>query len=427
MRNCFPGACKGSIMPTRSIMNRRQFIDTAALAGGVTIVGGFPLNAAAAEDPKAEGETEHFWYRRGPKDPYIDSQRDNRAFAFRDGTILLSEDNGETWPHRAEFPDAGDITWSCLLKNGNILFATSNKLYLSTDKLKTFAQITVKDRDGSDYLTHAPGWYFHTLDGVHTWDVDGREMLVWGNYCNVIGGPVPVNIYYSTDQGRTVKIAYSFGINPKYQQKGAKPGSLLGDPDNPVIARHIHSVAYNPAENAFYACTGDHDNGGKHECHWLRGVYDRKRDSWTWKVLVSSPSNSRYKSGGINFVDGQLYWAADANGKAPYDRGIFRCDPADLADPKKHTMLFNPKFPVAMMIIEDGMILAGHIALESPFSTGIMVSPDMGKTWTESELKEFGRQTAVRFHRKNSDGWFRVDLRTGWVTPNEVLFIKPKP
>jgi hypothetical protein len=408
-------------------MSRRHFLETAALAGGATMAGGFPLNVAAAKEPTAEGETEHFWYRRGPKDLYIDSQRDNRAFAFRQGAILLSEDNGKTWPHSAEFPDAKRITWSCFLKNGNILFATSNKLYLSTDKLKTFEQIMVKDRDGSDYPTHAPGWYFHTIDGVHTWDVDGKEMLVWGNYCNVIGGPVPVNIYYSTDQGRTVKIAYSFGINPKYQQKAAKPGSLLGDPKNPVIARHIHSVAYNPAENAFYACTGDHDNGAKRECHWLRGVYDRKGDTWSWKVLVSSTSNSRYKSGGIHFVDGKLYWASDANvGKAPFDRGIFRCAPEDLTDPSKHTMLFNPKYPVGIMIIEDSVILAGHIALESPFSTGIMVSPDMGTTWAEYDLKEFGKRTLVRFHRKNNDGWFRVDLRTAWVTPNEVLFIKPK-
>jgi len=411
----------------RSEINRRRFLKTAALAGGAMTIGSSPLNVAAAKEPSADGETEHFWYRRGPKDLYIDSQRDNRAFAFRQGTILLSEDNGSTWPHTAEFPEASKITWSCFLKNGNIVFATFNKLYLSTDKLKTVEQITVKDRDGSEYLTHAPGWYFHTLDGVHTWDVDGKEILVWGNYCNVIGGPAPVNIYYSTDQGRTVKIAYSFGVNPSYQRKRAKEGSLLGDPNNPVIARHIHSVAYNPAEKAFYACTGDHGTGAKRECHWLRGVYDQKRDAWSWKVLVSSISNSRYKSGGINFVDGKLHWAADANvGKAPFDHGIFRCDPADIADPSKHTMLFNPKVPVGLMLIEDGVILSSHIALESSLNTGIIISPDMGKTWAQYDLKEFGKRTPVRFHRKNSDGWFRVDLRTGWVTPKEVLFIKPK-
>ena len=399
-------------------------------AAGVTLVEG-PKQAAAVRVAK-DGETEHFWYRLAPADPYIDSQRDNKAFAFRKGVILLSEDNGKTWPHTKEFPNAKNITFSCILKNGNVLFATRTKLYLSTDNLKTYKQITVKDQKGRDYLPHTPrdpnqpGWYFHPLDGVHTWDVDGREMLVWGNYCNVLGGPVPINIYYSTDQGQTVKIAYSFGHNPGHHDRDAKTGRPLGDPDNPVICRHIHSVAYNPAEKAFYACTGDHTRGNRHECHWLRGVYDRRDDTWSWKVLVSSTSNSRYKSGGINFVDGKVYWAADANGKAPFDRGIFRCNPADLADPSKQTMLFNPKYPVALMIIEDGVILAGHIALESPFRTGIIFSPDMGKTWAQYDLKEFGKRTAVRFHRKNRDGWFRVDLRTGWVTPNEVLFIKPK-
>ena len=112
----------------------------------------------------------------------------------------MSEDNGRSWAHSAAFPDADNITFSCLLKNGNILFATREKLFLSTDNLKTHREIIVKDRDGSDYRPHAaknpdqPGWYFHPLDGIHTWDIDGREMLVWGNYCNVLGGPAPGNI-----------------------------------------------------------------------------------------------------------------------------------------------------------------------------------------------------------------------------------------
>ena len=409
-------------MQTRSGMSRRHFLETAALAGGATIVAGSQLNAAAVTDSPAEGETKHFRYRLAPKDPYIDSQRDNKAFGFRDSAILLSEDNGKTWPHAAKFPNAKNITFSCILKNGNIVFATRTRLYLSTDKLKTCKQITVKDRDGSDYLPHKPrnpkhpGWYFHPLDGVHTWDVGGKEMLVWGNYCNVLGGAAPVNIYYSADQGRTVKIAYSFG---QYSPS-------LGDRDNPVVCRHIHCVAYNPAEKAFYACTGDHDRGKKHECHWLRGAYDAGKDAWNWKVIVSGKPNSRYKSGGINFVDGKLYWIADANGAKPHDRGVFRCDPADIANPSKHTMLFNPKYEAANMIIEDGVILSAHYAPASPYNTGFIISPDMGKTWAQYDLKQFGKRSPVRFHRKNSSGWFRVDLRKGWIERGEVLFIKPK-
>ncbi|MCH2115071.1 MAG: twin-arginine translocation signal domain-containing protein [Pirellulales bacterium] len=431
-------------MKTPSPISRRRFLGNAAAGtGGVLIPGSRQSNAAPLPRAIAEGATDHFWYRFAPVGPYIDSQRDNLAFGFGEGRIYLSDDNGRTWPHRSEFSSADNITFSCILKNGNILFATRTKLYLSTDKLKSFQQITVKDCDGSKYQPHTPqnpdypGWYFHPLDGVHTWDVDGTEMLVWGNYCNVHGGPVPVNIYYSTDHGQTVKIAYSFGQNPRYQEKDAKPETLLGNPDNLVICRHIHSVAYNPAEKAFYACTGDHnlsgnkifDLDGRHECHWLRGTYDAGKDTWNWKVLVSTASNSRFKSGGINFVDGRLYWAADANGNNPpgkYDRGIFRCDPSDLANPAKHTMLFNPEYESANMIIEDDVILSAHYAPASPYHTGFIISPDLGKTWAQYDLKEFGKRSPVRFNRKNSDGWFRVDLRKGWIGRGEVLFIKPK-
>ena len=414
--------------------NRRHFLQAAAAGtGGLVFAGRIPAFSADASTGPIEGETDHFYYRLAPSSPYIDSQRDNKAFGYADGKIMLSEDNGHTWPHSAGFNDAANITFSCILQNGNIIFATRNKLFLTTDNLKSYKQIVVKDRDGSDYIPHTPldperpGWYFHALDGVHTWNVHGREMLVWGNYCNVLGGAVPVNIYYSTDQGQTVKTAYSFGRNPRFQEKGGTP---LGDRDNPVICRHIHCVAYNPAEDAFYACTGDHDVEGRHECHWLRGIYDADRDRWNWQVQVSSDSNSRYKSGGINFVDGQLYWSADANGRIAagekYDRGIFRCAPSDLADPSKHTMLFNPEYESANMLIEDGFILSAHYAPASPYKTGFIVSPDLGKTWAQYDLTEFGPTSPVAFQKKNSDGWFKVDLRTGWIERSRVLLIKPR-
>lgn len=417
-----------SISPS---LRRRQFIGVAAAAAGGLVSARLPkLHAGIV------GENEHFWYKGAPDGPYIDSQRENRAFGFGEGKVFLSEDNGKTWAHRAEFPEAENITFSVLLKNGNVLFATREKLFLSTDQLKTHRQIVVKTRDGRDYLPHTPkdpnlpGWYFHSLDGVHTWEIDGKEMLVWGNYCNVLGGPVPVNIYYSTDGGETVKIAYSFGQNPKFQEKDASPETFLGDPHNSVICRHVHCVAYHPLERAFYACTGDINRMHGDECHWLRGTYDAKADQWEWRVLISVNSNSRYKSGGINFLDGQIYWAADANGPkdalGKHDRGLFRSAPATFTDPAKHTLLFNPEFEIANMLIQDGVIVAGHCAPASTYATGIVYSPDMGKNWKQYDLAEFGRRSPVRFHPKNSEGWFRMDLRKGWIERAEVLFIKPK-
>ncbi len=432
-----PKVRKDDRMTPQQRMTRRRLLGaTAAAAGGVLMSNAVGLGADSTVVPVEFASTDHFWYRPQPAGPFVDSQRENRAFGFVDGKVFLSEDNGRTWPHSIAFGHARHIVFSCILKNGNILFSALAKLYLSSDKLKTVRQITVTDTDGTDYIPHTPknagrpGWYFHSLTGVSTWDVKGAEMLVWGNYCNVIGGAAPVNIYYSTDSGKTVKIAYSFGQNPYNRDNGSggggKTGTPLGNAGNPVMCRHIHCVTYNPAENAFYACTGDFDRPQGHECHWLRGTYDANKDEWHWKVIVSDAMNSRYKCGGINFVDGKLYWISDSNGPKPYDRGIFRCDPGDIANPKAHTLLFNPQVESANMIIQDGVILASHCAPASPMATGIIVSLDLGKTWAQYDLKEFGRRSPGRFHRKNSEGWFRADLRSGWVTPAEMMFIKPK-
>ncbi len=422
--------------------NRRRFLGAlVAVAGGITLPPMIARGATRSAAPSEFSSTDDFWYRLQPLGPYIDSQRGNLAFAYGDGILFLSTDNGRTWPHRLAFPEARHITFSHIFRNGNIIFATGAKLFLSTDNLKSCRPITVKAQDGSDYLPHTPrnpdnaGWYFHTLPGEVSWEVNGREMMVWGNYCNVLGGATPVNIYYSTDSGRTVKIAYAFGQNPFFGDDGSsgggKGGKLLGNADNPVLARHVHTVAYNPVEDAFYACTGDIDRGVGLECHWLRGTYDAKKDQWQWKVLVSVNSNSRYKSGGISFVGGKCYWISDANASRPwnegdYDRGIFCCDPADIADPRKHTLLYNPGVESGNMIIQDGFILASHCCPASPLSTGFIVSPDMGKTWAQHDLTELGKRSATRFHAKNGDGWFRVDLRSGWIDRAEVLFIKPK-
>jgi hypothetical protein len=415
-------------------LTRRHWIGATTAGAASFLLPGFRSLRAASS---IEGETEHFLYRMPAIDgPYIDSQRDNKAFAFGAGKIMLSEDCGKTWAHNAEFAEANNITWSVILKNGNIVFATRERLFLSTDNLKSHREIVVKRPGGSEYRPHKPidpalpGWYFHTLDGEHCFEVNGKEMLVWGNYCNVMGGAVPVNIFYSTDSGETVKLAYSFGQNPNFQQKGAPPDApLLGNPENKVIARHVHNVTYNPVENAFYACTGDIDRGHGNECHWLRGTYDAKADAWDWKVIVTVNSNSRFKSGGINFIGDRVYWIADANGPKfgpEHDRGIFSCAPADIPDKSKHTMLFNPKFESANMLVQDGVFVATHCAPASTYACGIIWSPDMGKTWAQYDLKEFGPRSGVRIQAKNSDGWFRMDLRKGWIERAEVLFLKPK-
>jgi len=421
--------------------NRRQFIGTTASAAGGLML---PLSQASGMHGVTTSDvhlsTPHFWYRKPANNPYVDSQNMNMAFAFTDTELLFSEDNSHTWSYKIAFSDAKNITYSHIFNDGTVLFGTRQKLYLCERKLKSYKEIIIKDTDGQDYIPHTPknpdfpGWYFLSLSMVDSWIINGKEMLVWGNCANVIGGATPQNIYYSVDKGQTVKIAYTFGQNPHFtdngSRRGGQGGTPLGDPDNPLICRHIHWVAYNPVEDAFYACTGDiKRENSKEEVHWLRGTYDADKDKWAWKVIITDTSNSRYKAGGITFVDGQMYWISDANSfdpNDPMDRGIFRCDPADIANKESHTMLYNTTYESVCMIIEDGVILATHIPEVSPYTLGIIISPDMGKSWFEYDIKDYGHYAPLRIHKKNDEGWFRMDLRTGWVTRSDYMFLKPK-
>lgn len=420
--------------------SRRRFLAQVAL----TAAGGsIATQTLGALEPGETGETDHFFYRLADADaPWVDTQRGSRAFAFSEGRIHVSDDNSRTWKHSAAFEDARNIQFSSILEDDSIVFATQRRIFHASPDLTRVEERTVLDPGGGPYRIHplreneVPGWYFYSLDGIHTFDVNGvGEMLIWGNYCNVRTGPVPVNIYYSTDGGKTIRTAYRFGQNPAFQYKDTDPGDRtlwVGNPDNPAVCRHIHSVTYNPVENAFYACTGDIDRkiGVGLECHWLRGTYDPGEDAWDWRIVVSSDANSRYKCGGMNFHEGKIYWVADANGpktiREVYDRGVFRCAPEDIPDKTKHEVLYPAEYEIAVMTMHGETMVIPEYGNANPCDCGFLFSPDLGKTWGKYDLKELGDRSGVRVNPPNEDGWYRVSLMKKWVEWGEVLWLKPK-
>ena len=267
---------------------------------------------------------------------------DNKAFAYADGMLFLSEDNGRTWPHSLAFPDAQRITFSHILKNGNILFATGAKLYLSTDNLKT---LPADHGEGSGRLGLPPA---HAAEpgespaGTSTRSrassrgtCNGAEMLVWGNYCNVLGGATPGQHLLLDRQRahredrlclRTESPFSGQRLAGRRQDRHAagqprQPGSLPPRAHGGVQPRRKRVLCLHG--RCGLAAWGTSATG-------CEAPTTRRRTSGSGRSSSRTHSNSRYKSGGINFVDGQLYWISDANGPEPYDRGIFRCDPADL-------------------------------------------------------------------------------------------------
>jgi hypothetical protein len=199
---------KDNTVPSQPRVTRRRFLGASgAAAAGFALSGTAGRGAESAAGDVIRGETDHFWYRAQPAGVYVDSQRGNKAFGHAKGKIILSEDNGHTWPHRCAFPDAARITFSHVLKNGNVLFATSAKLFLSTDNLRSYEQVTVKSPDGSNYVPHTPknpelpGWYFHTLPGEVSWEINGAEMMVWGNDLKEFGRRSPTRFHEKNGEG----------------------------------------------------------------------------------------------------------------------------------------------------------------------------------------------------------------------------------
>ena len=122
-----------------------------------------------------------------------------------------------------------------------------------------------------------------------------------------------------------------------------------------------------------------------------------------------------------------VYWISDANGPEPHDRGIFRCAPADIANPQAHTMLFNPQVRMRKYDHsgrrDSGVALCHRLALCHGDSSSPRIWARRGRS-TISRSSVSGPPSA--FNEKNSEGWFRVDLRSGWIERAEVMFIKPK-
>jgi len=63
-------------MTTPLSIRRRDFIG--ATAAGALLLTSPQILTADPNEP-TEGETEHFYYRLAPADPYMDSHRDNKA------------------------------------------------------------------------------------------------------------------------------------------------------------------------------------------------------------------------------------------------------------------------------------------------------------------------------------------------------------
>lgn len=298
--------------------------------------------------------------------------------------LKFSSDNGLSFNAGIDV-SSKVINKARILSNGNIVLFGYNKIYYSNDNLNSIHDCIIQDRNGGSFKFHYPlnpdypGAYFEFMGGF----VESDGIMVLGNYTNSEGGASPVILWYSLD-GITWKEFYTFGQIPEYSDNGTTGGglggTLLGDPNNTLTARHVHAVNVGYDGN-FYACTGD----ANRSMHFLRCTYDKTNDKWRVEDLLTYASSSwqRMRALGVYERNGYIYWGSDGPGTFIYDGntydcfGIYKCATSDLNDPTKHILLQPLTDPCYSFLNSRNIVFAGFQNQQS-----VAISMDYGETWS---------------------------------------------
>lgn len=245
-----------------------------------------------------------------------------------DGTNLrLSTDGGYTFGNPLDVSTVGIIKNIHLFSDNTLNIFGHQKAYWCDD-WETLHEATLLDYYGNAYAPSTYDNFTITKTQKVVQMVDGVEMYVFGNYGITDESNTKRNIWYTTDKGKTYKVAYPFNTSGFH------------------TIRHIHAVVYNPNNQHFICSTGDN---GTESCI-IEGTYNSTADTWKWSIIGEGTS---YKWSGTTIVGNYLYRTWDnVPGK------VYRVPLADYANVNKHEVLLDnlPNDPVGVIIGERGDI-----------------------------------------------------------------------
>ncbi len=266
------------------------------------------------------------------------------AFAIDNANHIYWSSNSEASWTTYSYTDSGKIESAYIFDNGNVFFTKLNQVFGSTDGCANISEIIPKDLLGNNYIVHVPanasfpGIYYQSWDYIPKTTVSGSEVAVWGNYGGNYLGAAPNNVY-SCDNTLAITVRYQFGQNPTQRDDGTSSGgttgTLLGDAGNSLVTDHVHSTAFDSANNTFYVECGD-----GYACI-IKGVVGTP---WVWSIVWQRPVNETRMWGcGMKIIDGVCYWGTEHFSASP--KGIVRCNVADIANVSNHKMLFPTDWP----------------------------------------------------------------------------------
>lgn len=381
-------------------------------------------------------------------DGWVAAQYQNMSIRISNNLLETSIDNSNTFPTSLVTTLGNSVLSAYIYKNGNILLTTDdNKIYFTDINLTSLTQKIVLDTDGvTPYVIHTPvnssypGRYFYSTKMMS--ENDQTDIHVFANYCNVVAGAAPVNIYYTTDFGVTIKVAYKFGQNLVYGDDGTASGSsggtLLGDATNTDLrVRHTHAVEYDAANDKWYCLTGDtiwtYTTPDMEENQWVQGTYTPETDTWSWVALDFGfviPQTSRLKATECFFYDGYVYWSSDST-NVPADNtenGIWRSSISTFTNPETHEKLFSlPNYDDVITTLKldpnTNMIVGAFATNNSNPINGIFACKDLGFGTPEFHYVSTDYDL-IRLNSINQEGYFRWDTELSTEIKTKTLFLK---
>ncbi len=315
-------------------------------------------------------------------DEHIEFMRGDYWFVVNNGKIGMSVDNGGSIINSMDFADYQKIEFSYIFSNGNLIFATQNKVYKSTDYLASITEITVYDIDGSEYSNVANSTNYRNIAYHVPVYQNGVEILVWGNYTNYGFANTNVNIYYTTANLTNVIIVYQFGYNSTYP-------NASGNENNNIICRHVHAVNWDSYIKKYWICTGD----GTNECHWI--TLDPA--NWSSEVIKSGNATSYYKSGSLFFDENYIYWIADVDEEGNLKNGVWRCLRTGLDNEDNFVNLLETGYPMLPGFCNGNDVVVGYTWLNGIVNT-VEISRNKGQSFSDIAITE-GLSTDVTYLR----------------------------
>lgn len=280
---------------------------------------------------------------------FVVAAYESMVVILRNNKFSLSTDCGKTWNSGVDVTSIrNDIQRAYLFANGNLAFYTDTKAYY-IDDWTSYQEATCYEQNGTAYVPSASTNFITYWAHAERKFINGTDMYVFGTYKLVNGERVL--IWYTTDHGKTYKIAYEFNITGNYS------------------IRHVHEVLYYEPADKFIVTTGD---SNATQCMVFLFDYNEQNDTWTYE-LVGGPARA-YKWAGMNIWNDEIYYCNDNT-----PGSVWKFKFADISDLSKHTCVLSDMYcdPVSVNFGRKGDMLVtqahwrntGGVDVPIPFSS----------------------------------------------------------